>query len=49
MKTGKNIVARLAKVSAEKALRRDANRTTCTTFYQPKTPAGLARFRKPKA
>lgn len=49
MKTGKNMVAGLAKVSAEKALRRDANRTTCTTFYQPKPPVGLARFRKPKA
>lgn len=49
MKTKMNAVARLAKASAEKALRRDANRTTCTTFYQPKVPAGMDRFRKPKA
>lgn len=49
MKTGKTMAAKLAKASAEKALRRDANRTTCTTFYQPKAPAELNRFRKPKA
>lgn len=38
----------LVKLSAEKALRRDANRTTCLTFYQPKAPAGLDRFKKSK-
>ncbi len=49
MKTGKGVVTRLAKASAEKALRRDANRTTCYTFYQPKAPVELSRYRKPKA
>lgn len=48
MKTGKNVVAMLAKVSAETALRRDANRTTCLTFFQPKAPIGLDRFKKGK-
>lgn len=43
------VVTRLAKASAEKALRRDANRTTCAWLYQPKAPVGLDRFRKPKA
>ncbi len=49
MKTGKKVVTRLAKASAEKALRRDANRTACFGLFQPKMPVGMDRFRKPKA
>lgn len=48
MKRGKRIVAKLAKTVAEKALKRDANQTTCTIFYQPKVPAGLKQFKKDK-
>ncbi len=49
MKHTKEMIATLAKNAAEKALRRDANRTSCNCIYQPKVPAGLDRFRKPKA
>jgi len=38
--------AKLAKKVAEKALRRDANSTTCTGIYQPKAPANLEMFKK---
>ena len=48
MKNGKTIVVKIAKNVAEKALRRDANRTTCTIFYQPKIPARLKQFKKNK-
>lgn len=46
MKNGKILVAKIAKQAAEKALRRDANQTTCVVLYQPKMPAGLNRFKK---
>lgn len=46
MKNKKKIIVSLAKVVAEKALRRDANRTTCNHIYQPKAPSGLNRFKK---
>lgn len=49
MKHTKAMIATLAKNAAEKALRRDANRTSCNYIYQPKAPAELSRFRKPKA
>lgn len=49
MKNGKMVVAKIAKSVAEKALKRDANQTTCTIFYQPKIPAGLKQFKKNKA
>lgn len=39
-------IAKLAKRTAEHALRRDANQTTCSFFYQPKAPAQLDRFKK---
>lgn len=42
----KNTLLKIAKNSAEKALRRDANATTCTMFYQPKAPAGLKKFKR---
>lgn len=49
MKNGKMMAAKIAKTVAEKALKRDANQTTCTIFYQPKMPAGLKQFKKNKA
>lgn len=48
MKPNKNRLAKLAKATAEKALKRDANTTTCVYFYQAKPPAELARFKKTK-
>lgn len=48
MKNTKEMVAGLAKHAAEKALRRDANRTSCNLIYQPKIPNGLYRFKKEK-
>lgn len=48
MKNGKMIAAKIAKSVAEKALKRDANQTTCTIFYQPKMPTGLKQFKKNK-
>lgn len=46
MKNGKILAAKIAKQAAEKALRRDANQTTCNIIFQPKAPAGLDRFKK---
>lgn len=48
MKNGKILAAKIAKNAAEKALRRDANQTTCSIMFQPKAPAGLNRFKKGK-
>ena len=48
MKNTKEMVAALAKHAAEKALRRDANRTRWNLIYQPKIPNGLYRFKKEK-
>ncbi len=42
-------IAKMAKAIAEKALKRDANQTTCSIFYQPKAPASLEQFKKSKA
>lgn len=36
MKSRQNLIAVVAKKAAEHALRRDANRTTCLSIYQPK-------------
>ena len=44
----KSMVAKVAKNTAEKALKRDANRTTCAAIYQPKAPANLSKFKKAK-
>lgn len=44
----KRFIAELAKKTAEKALRRDANSTTCLGIYQPKAPAELKRFKNVK-
>lgn len=46
VKNAKEIVAKFAKNVAEKALRRDSNRTSCNLIYQPNIPQGLGRFRK---
>ena len=46
MDKNKKLFAEVAKNMAEKALIRDANRTTYAAIYQPKTPAGLERFKK---
>lgn len=48
MRNGKILAAKIAKIAAEKALRRDANQTSCAVLYQPKAPAGLTRFKKGK-
>lgn len=48
MKIGKKVVTKLAKATAEKALRRDANHTACFGLYQPKIPNSMERFRKSK-
>lgn len=39
MKNNRNYVAKLAKKTAKRTLRRDANQTTCVAIYQPKAPA----------
>lgn len=46
MKKQMILVAKVARKAAEKALRRDANSTTCFGIYQPKVPAELKRFKK---
>ena len=43
-----NGIAKLAKLTAEKALKRDANCTTSLCFYQPRVPATLKRFKSCK-
>lgn len=48
VENGKKLLAKVAKKTAEKALRRDANSTTCFGFYQPKAPAALKRFKSSK-
>lgn len=48
MESKKRLIAKVAKKAAENALRRDANRTTCLAFYQPKIPADLKRFKSSK-
>lgn len=48
MKDGTKMLAKVAKAVAEKALKRDANQTTCTIFYQPKMPKELIMFKKEK-
>lgn len=48
MNTRKKVLAKLVKKTAEKALKRDANSTTCAAFYQPKAPAKLAQFKVKK-
>ena len=49
MKKVTTLAAKIAKKTAENALRRDANQTTCSIIFQPKAPAGLNRFKKENA
>lgn len=48
MKKLSEILAKQAKKEAEKAMKVDANSTTCTMIYQPKAPAELKKFSKIK-
>lgn len=46
MKKTFNSFAKIVKKSAESALKRDANSTTCWSVYQPKAPETLNKFKK---
>lgn len=48
MKIGKKLLNMAVKTTAEKALKRDANSTTCAAFYQPKVPANFNQFKNNK-
>lgn len=48
VKNQMTVIAKAARKAAEKALRRDANCTTCVSIYQPKVPAELKRFKNIK-
>lgn len=48
MKSVKKVVAKAAKTAAERALKRDANNTTCVAIYQPKIPTNLSQFKNKK-
>lgn len=49
METQKKYMAMAAKAVAERALKRDANQTSCCILYQPKAPAILKLYKKEKA
>ena len=44
----KTLVAPIARKAAEKARRKDVDRTTCMAFYQPKVPTDLKCFKSGK-
>jgi cyclic lactone autoinducer peptide len=46
MKKLNSVISKLAKNTAEKSLKRDANSTTCWAIYQPKAPVSLGKFKK---
>lgn len=48
MKKVEKLLLKTAKKSAEKTLRRDANRATCVGIYQPAVPAKLSKFKEKK-
>lgn len=48
MKLFRSGLLKVAKITAEKVLKRDANCTTTLYFYQPKVPANLKRFKNHK-
>lgn len=48
MKIGKKLLNMAVKTTAEKALKRDANTTTCAAFYQPKVPANYNQLKNNK-
>lgn len=41
----KAFIGKVAKSSAEHALRRDANSTTCIAVFQPKAPEKLKQYK----
>lgn len=49
MKSTKKTLSKIAKTIAEKALKRDANSTTCISFYQPKAPSALKNSKQAKS
>lgn len=48
MRISSTIMPKIAKALAEKALKRDANSTSCGYFYQPKAPESLKRYKNCK-
>lgn len=48
MKSTKKTLSKIAKTIAGKALNRDANSTTCISFYQPKAPTALKKYQASK-
>lgn len=48
MKVMMNTIAKVAKITAEKALKRDANCTTSLCFYQPQIPTKMKRYKDSK-
>jgi len=48
MKICSPVMPKIVKALAEKALKRDANSTSCGYFYQPKAPESLKRFKNCK-
>lgn len=48
MKIKMNTIAKVAKTTAEKALKRDANCTTSLCFYQPRIPVNMKRYKDSK-
>ena len=46
MKKVKHAFSKMVKSTAEFALKRDANSTTCTAVFQPKAPASLDKLKK---
>lgn len=48
MEKTKETIAKVIKATAEKSLKRDANHTTCTIFFQPKVPSDLSKYKKAK-
>ncbi len=46
MRNDKIKITKLAKSIAERALYRNANSTTCISFYQPPVPVKLACFKE---
>ncbi len=48
MEREKTLAAQIAGKAAEKARRKDVDRTTCMTFNQPKVPTDLKRSKSGK-
>lgn len=48
MANGRQPITKVVKAIADQALKRDANQTTCSFFYQLPAPKALDRFKKGK-